>query len=234
MRKEKIKKILKQNEKIWELIAEDFSQTRQENWKEIQPFLSFLKTDDKVLDLGCGNGRLYQALASRKIKYIGLDNSQNLIDLAKKKFNVSLKEKESPLFLKGDALKLKAQFPDQEFDAIISVAFLHHIPSFRLRMKILKNCFDLLKPGGFLMITVWNLRQWRLISKYQLYSLFWGQANVFIPWRSGDYQVNRYHYAFRSKELKKMLLQAGFRIIKSGLEKKEGFNLIIIGQKNNS
>ncbi|MCF7907008.1 methyltransferase domain-containing protein [Patescibacteria group bacterium] len=231
MKKEKVRKILKQNEKIWELIAEDFSKTRKENWKEIQPFFSFLKKGDKILDLGCGNGRLYQALSPQKIKYIGLDNSKNLIEIARKKFIDSSSQKKFPLFLKGDALRLKAQFPDQEFNAIISIAFLHHIPSFRLRMKIIKDCFDLLKPGGFLMMTVWNLRQWRLINKYQLYSLFWGQSNVFIPWRSGDYRADRYHYAFRLKELKKMFIQAGFQVVRACPETKRGFNLIIIGQK---
>jgi len=233
MKKEKIRKILKQNEKIWELIAEDFSKTRQENWKEIRPFFSFLKKDDKVLDLGCGNGRLYQALERQKIKYTGMDNSRNLINIAKKRFINPSSPKKFPLFLKGDALKLRTQFPDQEFDAIISIALLHHIPSFRLRMKIIKDCFHLLKPGGFLMITVWNLRQWRLINKYQLYSLFWGQANVFIPWRSGEYQAKRYHYAFRLKELKKMFVRTGFRVIRAYPEEKRGFNLMIIGQKDN-
>ncbi|PIX02803.1 SAM-dependent methyltransferase, partial [bacterium (Candidatus Gribaldobacteria) CG_4_8_14_3_um_filter_42_11] len=41
-----------------------------------------VKDGDKVLDVGCGNGRLVKAFENKKISYLGVDNSEKLIKLA--------------------------------------------------------------------------------------------------------------------------------------------------------
>ncbi len=46
----------------------------------------------KVLDLGCGNGRLLNVLQNKNIDYIGVDNSENLLLNAQNAYPV-LKDK---------------------------------------------------------------------------------------------------------------------------------------------
>ncbi|MFH1192254.1 MAG: class I SAM-dependent methyltransferase [bacterium] len=41
----------------------------------------YVKNGMKILDIGCGNGRLLQALENRGIEYVGVDNSRNLISI---------------------------------------------------------------------------------------------------------------------------------------------------------
>lgn len=225
MDKKKVQKILKQNKKNWEAIADEFTKTRKWNWRELEFLSEYIKDGQKVLDLGCGNGRLYQLLQHKKIEYIGIDNSEGLIKIARKQLN-------KPTFLVADALDLKTQFPKNEFDIIISVAFLHHIPSKKLRLKILKDCFSLLKPNGFLIFAVWNLFQWKLIRRYHLYSLFFGKRDVFVPWKAGGKNIKRYHHVFTLREIRTITKQAGFKIIKNEKDSLRGFNLITIAQKS--
>ncbi|AZD03677.1 class I SAM-dependent methyltransferase [Pseudomonas chlororaphis] len=71
----------------------------------------------KVLDLGCGEGRLVRALAEKGLDAFGLDISQIAIDRA----NAFMPGR----FFCGSALELP--FADQEFDTVISTDCLEHI-----------------------------------------------------------------------------------------------------------
>jgi len=224
MNKKRVEKILKQNKENWDAIAGEFTKTRKWNWRELEFLSKYIKNNQKVLDLGCGNGRLYQLFKGKKVEYIGIDNSEKLIEAARERFN-------KPKFIVSDALDLGTQFSRNEFDVIFSIAFLHHIPSKKLQLKILKDCFSILKPNGFLIFTVWNLMQWKLILRYHLYSLFLGQRNVFIPWKIREKEILRYHHVFTLREIKKLVKGAGFRIIKNRKDPLRGFNLITIAQK---
>jgi len=241
MNKKRVQKILKQNKENWEAIAEEFTKTRKWNWRELELLSKYIKNGQKVLDLGCGNGRLYQLFNDKQVEYIGIDNSEGLIKIAKRKLEILNPKSETnsksqilnpkPRFIVADALDLGTRFPSNEFDVIISIAFLHHIPSKKLRLKILKNCFSLLKPNGFLIFTVWNLKQWKLIQRYRLYSLFLGQRNVFIPWKAGGKKIWRYHHVFTLREIRRLTKQVGFKIIKCQKDSLRGFNLIVVAQK---
>ncbi len=70
--------------KSYEQIAEDFDITRQKHlWPEIIKLASQVKDGDKVLDVGCGNGRLTKAFAGKRVKYVGVDNSEKMIETAR-------------------------------------------------------------------------------------------------------------------------------------------------------
>ena len=58
MDKEYAKKILEETKENYNLISEDFSITRDKFWEELGFLSKYVNDSDKVLDLGCGNGRL--------------------------------------------------------------------------------------------------------------------------------------------------------------------------------
>ena len=72
-----------QNTSAYNEIASLFSSTRQYIWKDIKPLLRFAKNGDNILDLGCGNGRLYQLFKDLSITFTGIDSSKGLIDIAR-------------------------------------------------------------------------------------------------------------------------------------------------------
>jgi ubiquinone/menaquinone biosynthesis C-methylase UbiE len=229
MKEKKIKAILKENEKSWEEIADKFSQTRGNFWPEFKDWSKYIKKGDRVLDLACGNGRLNLFLKEKGIDYLGVDQSKNLIYQAQKKFP-------QDRFLNANALDLP--FTKKQFEIIFAIAFLHHLPSQELKMKLLKDCFRFLNKKGYLILTVWNLYQPRLIKKYQIGKILFGFKNVIIPFKYNHQEVPRYYYAFTKGELKNMVKKAGFCLkeiyyTRQGQKTnwRQGYNLVVIAQK---
>ena len=155
MKKETAEKILAKNKELYDQIAKDFSITRTKLWPEFEYFKGYLQNNQAILDLGCGNGRLLELLKDYQIDYLGIDNSQKLIEQAKKKWL-------NHDFQVSDILDLS--FLNKKFEIVFCVAVLHHIPSSRLRAKVLREIYSVLKPGGKLLMTNWNLWQKRYLK----------------------------------------------------------------------
>ncbi len=112
-----------------------------------------------ALDLGCGTGRFSRLLASRADRVTAIDLSANMIDAARAHSAASANID----FLQADALKWNG--PEAEFDAIVSIATLHHLPMDRILPKMKAA----LKPGG--VIAILDLRRCG----------FWANA-LGLPW----------------------------------------------------
>ena len=171
-------------------------------WQEVKDLLSDIKSDVSVLDIGCGTGRVRQALPA-DLDYTGLDNSPELLEVARRKYA-------NNKFVQADARELP--LPDNSFDAVLLIATVHHFFAKADRLKVLSEAKRVLKPGGHLYLTVWNLnrpkfwRQWRLWRK------------VFIP-NQHDYKIIREYYTYTLLGLKKELKAVGFNIAQIGYNK---------------
>lgn len=222
----------------YDAIAADFSKTREYLWRPmIFLFDDYLESGDKVLDLGCGNGRFYEIFRRKEVDYTGADNSSKLVEIARRR-NPGAK------FLVADALDLP--FKDGSFDKVYGIAVFHHIPSKAFRLRFLEEAKRVLRPEGIIVLTVWNLDPWRMIMagkwkrlraylKYQLLKIF-GLSRLdfgdfFVAWAKN---CQRYVHAFSVKELEGLAAEAGFKIKKSGIlkgERTKESNLYIVAQK---
>ncbi len=99
-----------------------------------------LRGDEKILDLGCGDGALTKQLAGIALNgtVIGVDASEGMIKVAKEITGKNL----SFRLLDIDDLDFK-----DEFDLIFSNAALHWVKDHH---KLLQNCYTALKFGGML------------------------------------------------------------------------------------
>jgi len=238
MKKEYAEYLLKKTKEDYNRIAEEFSSRRSRVWEEVRfLFDDYVEPGDKVLDLGCGNGRFFEVLKDKRVDYIGVDFSEKLIEIAKKRFPEAK-------FLVADALNLP--FPNNFFDKVYAIAVLHHIPSKAFRQRFLEETKRVLKPGSLLILTCWNLWQKpkirRLIFKFTLKKIFCLSKLDFF-----DIQMNWwgmpscYFHCFTKKELVKAVKESGFEIIKRGeflvgIEKKfaprfPNSNLYIVAKK---
>lgn len=238
MDEEYAKYLLEKTKSDYDAIAESFSNTRTAPHGSLRfLFDDYVKKGDKVLDLGCGNGRYYQSFAEKGATYVGVDNSKRLIKIAK------ILHPEAQFAL-ADALSLP--FSENSFDKIFSLAVLHHFPSRQLRMKFFTEAKRILKPNGVLVATVWDLRitsmimrgKWKRLSSFirAAISRIAGRSKLdfndfFIPWNK---DIKRYVHIFSLKELKNLAQASGLQIIKAGVSgnkgSKEG-NLYIAAQK---
>jgi len=229
MDREYAKYLLEKTRQDYNLIAEDFSRTRWNIWAEFNIFKEYVKDGDKILDVGCGNGRLLELFKDKDINYTGVDASEKLVDLARKKYPDNN-------FMVADNLNLP--FPDDNFDKVFSVAVLHTIPSEELRKKAISELKRVLKPGGLLIATVWDM--WRKdtfpkLLKYSFLKLI-GKSKLdfgdaFVPWAD---KAERYYHFFTKKELQSLAEESGLSIIKKGIAKNETgkrSNIYLIAKK---
>ena len=206
MKEETAKELLKKVEEDYTKIASEFDQTRKWLWPEFDFFKKYIKKDQKILDVGCGNGRLSELF--KDVDYIGIDNSKRFIEIAQKNYT-------SSKFVCDNLINFQSPY---HADLIFSIAAFHHIPSTSLRKKSIQNLHNNLKSEGVLILTVWNLFQRRYI-KYVLkaiikYIVSFGKYDwndTFIPW--GKSGVNRYYHAFVPGELKRIFKNNGFEIL---------------------
>lgn len=230
MDKQYAKYLLERVNRNYDLIAKDFSRTRSRPWYETRfLFSDYLFSGDKVLDLGCGNGRNVLYFKEKLTEYYGVDNSARLIKEAREKHP-------QKNFRVDNALDLS--FRKNFFDKVYSIAVLHQVPSEEFRLQFLKEAKRVLRPKGLLVLTVWKLhRIEHVISVIQnaflklLKRTKLDYGDVLVPW--GD-KINRYYHFFSEKELKSLVQKAGFKVVELGVVKSDDNarqNIYIIAQK---
>lgn len=225
MREKKAKKLLNKVKNTYSHIADDFSATRVKHEKELGLILPYIKANTTILDVGCGNGRVYHFLSQKHLpeyNYIGFDNTKAFINICKKKYP-------SAVFLDGDILKLPCK--NNFSDLTLYVRSLHHIPSEEYRRKAIAEAMRVAKPGGTLYISVWNLWQKKYIHNIIigiLRSLLtfgsYDYNDLFIKWGKNH---KRYYHAFTIHELRNLATSSGFSIISQHI----GNDLIILAKK---
>jgi ubiquinone/menaquinone biosynthesis C-methylase UbiE len=109
---------------------------RRDEWKWLNEHLP--EGELSVLDIGCGNGALLNALSGRISMGRGVDESSAIIDRARKK-NADLSNLE---FSKIDGPRLP--FPDDTFDIVISLMSFRYLDWDPLLAEIKRVA----KPGG--------------------------------------------------------------------------------------
>lgn len=220
---------------VYSEIADEFDVSRKKQWHEFEYFLKIIKEKSKVLDLGCGNGRLYEVLRQKKVEYLGIDLTEELIEKARKHFP-------DASFEVGDMTDLKLK--DRQFDSVFSIAAFHHVPGEKLRHQSVKEMHRVLKKDGLLVLTVWNLFQWKYalpIIKALLSFVFhlgmkYSWNDLWIPWK--QHGRKRYYHAFLPGELKSYFKKTKWKIedfyfVRKGDRVKFGrtFNFILIARK---
>ncbi len=100
------------------------------------------KTDNEILDMGCGNGYLLSELSKLPNNYTGIDLNQEMIEIAKNR-NLSNCD-----FFKHDINKKL----DKKFDIIISERCIVNIKDWEAQKKVFLNLFEMLKDDGFLIL----------------------------------------------------------------------------------
>ncbi len=215
--------------------ADEFDVTRQKPWEEFHHFLAYVRHGARVLDLGCGNGRLYGALEGRDVDYLGIDHNSKLLDLARTRYPKAR-------FELADMIDLR--LPEDAFDVAFCIAAFHHIPGKLARRHLVDTVHRALKPDGVLVLTVWNLFQWkylgallRALSSWLLhFGLKYAWNDVWIKW--GEYPIKRYYHAFLPSELLRYFQDGQWQIEEFYFTRKgqrtgfwRAFNLVLVARK---
>lgn len=229
--------LLKKTRRDYNRIADIFTTKRERLTPDILYLKKYAQNGDKVLDLGCGYGRLSQIFADKKVDYVGTDNAKKQIEIAKTRFP-------NARFLKSDSFLVP--FGNNYFDKVFCLSVIHHLPSVTYRLKFLKEIKRLLRPGGKLILTAWsvwqNLKIKRIILKYKIRKILglskMDYGDILVPFQNenGEVLAERYIHCFYKNELKQLVKKAGFKILETNVLKRdrsgENKNILIVGQKD--
>jgi ubiquinone/menaquinone biosynthesis C-methylase UbiE len=111
--------------------------------------LAQIEAGDRVLDVGCGPGRLAMAAqewAGAGGEVIGIDPSPEMVKTARRNAE---KAGSAARFELGVAESLP--FPDGSFDVVLNRLMLHHLPG-DLKQRGLAEMRRVLKPGGVCLV----------------------------------------------------------------------------------
>lgn len=148
----------------------------------------YIQKGSFVLDVGCGDGALFRSLKDKVVGGVGIDPTleqslpQNPFRLIKGYFPEALTE-------------------DQCFDAITALAILEHIPTNEQRI-FANACFERLKPGGLLIITVPSPQVDIILDILRALRLIDGMAL-------------EEHYGFKPAKTNEIFSSAGLRLVDS-------------------
>ncbi|XP_051159468.1 uncharacterized protein LOC127280492 isoform X2 [Leptopilina boulardi] len=143
---------------VYEQCAEKTVQGKQ--WPRIYQFLEELEPGALVCDIGCGNGKYLNV--NHSVYKVGVDRCNRLTDIAR--------EKENEVLICDN---LSLPFRDESFDAVLSIAVVHHFATTERRVRALKELARVLRIGGRLIISVWAMEQ-----KHRKFE----SQDVLVPW----------------------------------------------------
>ncbi len=124
-----------------------------------------------VLEVGCGIGKDARFLTENGIAYRGLDYSFRTLELAQKHFNYRGLPKR---FVNGDATLLP--FADGEFDLVMSIGVLHHIPGTR---QACREVMRVVRPGGSVRIMFYHRHSYHYtLVSFVVRPLIWLMLHV--------------------------------------------------------
>jgi 2-polyprenyl-3-methyl-5-hydroxy-6-metoxy-1,4-benzoquinol methylase len=156
--------------------------------QRINRVIRYIPHGSTVLDIGCFQGELFQVMGKALGKGFGIDPLLN-------------ETVETPRFT-----LVKGLFPDDwqiktKLDCITMLAVLEHIPSLQQPFIAKKN-FDLLQPGGLVILTVPSKKADLLLNPLKRMGIIQGMSL-------------EEHYGFDPADTKNLFEKAGFQLIKT-------------------
>lgn len=214
------------NREFYRLIAKPFSDTRNHPWPGWEKALVHIQKSAqgealKVLDVGCGNGRfgtfLQTALEKKTaVEYLGIDAEAQLLSIAQD----TLQDAHSTQFRNADIvtsllleedLQTEALIGTTElFDCVACFGVLHHIPSYELRLRLVKLLLRALKPNGVLCLSLWQFdRAKRLTAKSVDTHEFVLEENDYILSWDKEVHALRYCHLCTAEEQNMLISESG-------------------------
>ena len=244
------------NDDAYNYIAEDYHLKRKKPWRALEVFIKDrIKTNSNfkgiVLDLGCGNARNFPLFKEQNNRIIGIDKTLQFLKIAKNFL------KDDALFDKGinhfvqlincDFLHLPLR--ENSINFLVSIASFHHIKTQIDRHNLITAINDILKPMGFILLSVWRKYQKnykghflkdrlkrKLVPSYKQEQINLGLpdfGDMYISWTLSKENKTymRFYHFFSKLEIKRILSKFKIIVLRKfgGPNKKDNF--FILAQK---
>lgn len=219
MDEETRERLLALNHEFYRAFAHPFAASRPVD-PALEHILPYIPQRARVLDVGCGNGRLALLLDRERpgASYLGLDATPELIEMARAQ--ASRLTSIAAEFRVADVARegWREGLSRDPFDCAAILAVLHHIPGFDLRARVLRDVAELLEHGGKLILSTWQfLTNERMRRKI----VDWAEAGIAKEaLEPGDYLLDwkragrglRYCHLVDEAEIERLVTDSGLGI----------------------
>ena len=202
------------NEKFWDRIASRYDRIEQNDIAYkifIEKARTYLKTDDTILDFGCGTGLICNEIAGN-VRFINaIDTSAKMIEICKSKASeCNIRNIEYARITLFDE-KLK----EGSFDAVIAFNIFHLLEE---PQKYFQRIYQILKPGGFILSATPCMRE----------APFLNHTLEFFSLLGVTPKLN----SFTSSEMEQVFLNTSFKTIEMNRIKPNSPQYLCISQKH--
>jgi tRNA (uracil-5-)-methyltransferase TRM9 len=227
--------LLDLNRAFYDRFARPFADSRNPAQDSLHRALNGIAEGNAVLDVGCGDGRVARLLdrRARPVEYLGIDASPALIALARTR--AAALSCVTASFAVQDVTH--PDWPDQlersDFNFVLALALLHHIPGHDLRVRLVQQLAGLLNPEGTAILSTWQFlaseRLRRKIVPWATVGLRDDQVepgDYLLDWRRGGYGL-RYCHWVDEDESRELCQAAGLQVQESFLAD-DGLSLYVV------
>jgi tRNA (uracil-5-)-methyltransferase TRM9 len=166
-------------DQVYNAIAADFSRTRYKVWPKVAAFLDSLHPAATVLEIGCGNGKNMVHRPDLSMK--GLDITEGFLEICRERgLHVAY----------GDATAVPEC--DNTYDAVLSIAVIHHLPTRSERRAALQEIARVLKPQRQALVSVWAAGSEEPYDRL-------------VPFKTPTQTVDRFYHFYTRAELQEDL-----------------------------
>ncbi|TCW41366.1 demethylmenaquinone methyltransferase [Laceyella sacchari] len=174
---------------VFESIAKDYDRMntllsfyQHKRWRKFAMKKMAVKPGDTAIDVCCGTGdwTISLAIASQTGRVVGLDFSDNMLQVAERKLSEKGLRQQVEL-VRGDAMQLP--FPDNSFDHATIGFALRNVPDV---VQVLKEMKRVVKPGGQIVSLELSKPTWPPFR-----ALYYFYFERILPWL-GKLFANRY------------------------------------------
>lgn len=162
-----IQRLNELNRTFYDTFAASFAASRGESEPGLERLLRDLPAGTRLLDLGCGQGRV-AGLLPVGCAYLGVDYSAGMLAEAQHRYPHA-RFMQADLLAEGWEAQVGAPW-----ETVLLRAVLHHIPGYTERLRLVRRAAALLAPEGVLILANWQflriprlrqrLRDWRDIG----------------------------------------------------------------------
>lgn len=200
------------NATFYDRFAAPFAASRATPQPGFERLLNYLWADPAaVLDVGCSDGRFARFLwdRGRVVDYTGVDFSPALLSVTG----------ETGRFLRRDLSCPRSLNGLGQFDLVVCLSTLHHIPGHANRARLLTEMRDCLKGDGYVALANWqfagNARQQHKLRPWSAVGL--AQSDVedndyLLSWQRGGVGL-RYVALLDTAVTDRLAAEAGLRIV---------------------
>jgi 2-polyprenyl-3-methyl-5-hydroxy-6-metoxy-1,4-benzoquinol methylase len=235
MKPDTITKLINLNHSFYNSHSKDFSGSRNYNWEGFEKLSKYLFEDMQILDVGCGNARFARFLNTKfnKFKYLGIDNSEKLLDIARANNYPNTEVSNMELLQDFDISDLNLKY-----DLIVALGVMHHIPSQELRIEFINNLVSLLSKDSKLVLSFWNFQdkidknKFINPSKVGIDASELEEGDYILTWERGELGY-RYAHLYSEKEILNLTAETGLKKVenfKSDSKNGKGNNYIVLSQ----